>query len=85
VPDTVTVEPTPTPAPSASVSGNGDDGDDGDLQLVLNLAAKLGVQLPEGDADKVRTLEQANQMLIEQNRKLKTQVDALKAAIATLS
>lgn len=82
--NTVTVQTTPSPIAVT-------DGDQGNLELVLNLAAKLGVQLPKGDEAKTRELETTVRGLTDQvadlvseNTRLREQVKALKAAIATL-
>ena len=79
------------PSPKADTA-QAKDGDEGDLQLVLSLAAKLGVQLPTGDEAKIRELETTVRGLTDQvtdlmkvNEKLREQVSALKAAIAALA
>lgn len=62
-----------------------------DLQIVLNLASRLGVDLPSGDDARVRELEDTNTAqgqriddLVKENEKLRGQVTALKQAIAAL-
>ena len=69
-----TVQTTPSP-----VGTNGaEDGDQASsLELVLNLADKLGVTLPKGDEARISELE-------AENTKLREQVAALKAAIIAL-
>ena len=70
---------TPQPDPD-TVSDQGEN-----EQIVLSLAAKLGVQLPTGDAFRIAELEQENNTLHGENERLRNQVAALKAAIAALT
>jgi hypothetical protein len=82
VPDVVTETETKPKPPAKSA-------DDRNLELIQELANRLGTELPKGDAERIHELEVAvrgvseqNVELLKQNKTLRSQVGALQAAIA---
>jgi hypothetical protein len=78
-------------APKPPVPVSGDTDSEGNLAVVMDLAKRLGVELPTGDSEKVSELEAENARLAEtvstqsaEVDRLRKQVTALRAAIATM-